>query len=75
MAAQPATRSLDESKAVRQVATPKRAPARKRARLSQRSKVAAAFRRLARGDDAKTVSERTKDWYRSSGAEWARSLS
>jgi hypothetical protein len=71
----PATHTLDESRTVRQVAARKRGPARKHARLSQRAKVVTAFRDLANGEDARTADERTKDWYRSSCMEWARSLS
>jgi hypothetical protein len=71
----PATHTLEESRAVRQVATRKRAPALKHARVSPRAKVAAAFRELANGEDARSADDRTKEWYRSSGMDWARSLS
>lgn len=67
--------SLDESKVARQVTTPRRASPRKRARLTMRNKVAAAFRKHAHGDDEKIAYERTKEWYRTTGMEWARSLS
>lgn len=40
-----------------------------------RNKVAAAFRKHAHGDDEKIAYERTKEWYRTTGMEWARSLS
>jgi hypothetical protein len=44
-------------------------------RWSLRARVAAAFREIARGVDERTAHDRTHDFYRSSGAEWARRLS
>ena len=46
---------------------------RKRA-ASVRARVAAAFRNLAHGVDGRTAGDRMKDFYRSSGMQWARCL-
>jgi hypothetical protein len=43
-------------------------------RRGLRTRVAAAFRRLARGVDARTAIVRTFAFYRSSGKAWARAL-
>jgi len=48
--------------------------ARKLVRLTLRSRVAAAFAKIAIAVDARTAYARTKDFYRSSGAAWIRSL-
>ncbi len=42
---------------------------------SLRAQVAAAFRKMRNGIDDKAVYAITKDWYRSSGAEWTLCLS
>ena len=47
----------------------------RRTRWSLRARVAAAFREIARGVDERTAHDRTHDFYRSSGADWARCLS
>lgn len=52
-------------------------PAGNRARVDGRDSrfaLAAAFRRLGRGFNAKAAYERAKDFYRSSGHNWARGL-
>ncbi len=46
----------------------------KRTQRNLRARIAAAFRDIARGVDERTAHERTRDFYRSSGAAWARSL-
>jgi len=48
---------------------------RKLIRLTLRARVAAAFGRVAGAVDARTALRKTKDFYRSSGAAWTRSLS
>jgi len=48
---------------------------RKPIRLTLRARVAAAFARIAGAVDARTALRKTKDFYRSSGAAWTRSLS
>jgi hypothetical protein len=47
----------------------------KRMLASARARVAAAFRKLAHGVDARTAGDRTRSFYRSSGMAWSRSLS
>jgi len=47
---------------------------RKLVRLVLRARVAAAFAKIASAVDARTAYARTKDFYRSSGAAWTRSL-
>jgi hypothetical protein len=43
-------------------------------RLTLRARVAAAFGKIAGAVDARTAHRKTKDFYRSSGAAWTRSL-
>ena len=43
-------------------------------RLTLRARVAAAFAKIAGAVDARTAQRRTRDFYRSSGAAWTRSL-
>jgi len=43
-------------------------------RSKLRASVAAAFRKIARAVDERTAHRKTKDFYRSSGAAWTRSL-
>jgi hypothetical protein len=47
---------------------------RKQEAAGIRKRIAAAFRRMARGMDVKTAYARTKDYYRMAGGAWARSL-
>jgi hypothetical protein len=47
---------------------------RKPARLTLRGRVAAAFARIASAVDACKAQRRTRDFYRSSGFVWARSI-
>jgi hypothetical protein len=47
---------------------------RKLVRLTLRARVAAAFARIAGAVDARTALRKTKNFYRSSGAAWTRSL-
>ncbi len=47
---------------------------RKLVRLTLRKRVAAAFAKIAGAVDARTAQRRTKDFYRSSGTAWTRSL-
>jgi len=48
--------------------------ARKLPRLILRARIAAAFAKIASAVDPRTAGARTKDFYRSSGTTWARSL-
>jgi hypothetical protein len=41
---------------------------------SPRKQLIAAFREIGAGVDEKTAGARTRDWYRSSGADWTRGL-
>jgi len=59
----------------RRTATLVRFPHQRRRGSSLRSQVAAAFKNIGKGVDAKIAYERTKDFYRSSGADWTRGLS
>ena len=43
--------------------------------VAARARVAAAFRKLAHGVDPRTAGARTRNFYRSSGMAWSRSLS
>lgn len=61
MAAEPATRNVDDAPTVRQPAAPERP------RSSERARLAAAFRDLGAGEGAKAAFERTRNWYRSGG--------
>lgn len=56
-------------------ASPHSTARRKRAGSSLRARIAAAFRKLAHGVDERTAYAQTRDFYRSSGAPWARFLS
>ena len=47
---------------------------RKVVRLTLRARVAAAFTKVMSAVDARAAHERTKKFYRSSGAAWTRSL-
>jgi len=47
----------------------------KHAQRNLRARIAAAFREIARGVDERTAYKQTRDFYRSSGAPWARALS
>ena len=47
----------------------------KRRQWNLRARIAAAFRKIARGVDERTAYARTRRFYRSSGAAWARALS
>ena len=48
---------------------------RQRPESKARARVAAAFRKIGNGADAKTAYARTTAWYRSSGGHWAHCLS
>jgi hypothetical protein len=48
--------------------------ARKLTRLTLRARIAAAFAKIASAVDPRTAHARTKDFYRSGGKAWARSL-
>lgn len=50
-------------------------PVRKLARIAPSKRVIAAFEILARGVDRRKAFARTKAFYRSGGAAWARALS
>ena len=50
-----------------------RTPRHTRSKL--RARIAAAFLEMANGVDERTARGRTLDFYRSSGADWARTLS
>jgi len=47
---------------------------RKLTRLTLRARVAAAFAKILRAVDPRMADAQTKDFYRSSGTAWARSL-
>lgn len=61
MAAEPATRNVDEALTVRQPAAPEHS------RSSERARLAAAFRDLGAGEGDKAAFARTRNWYRSGG--------
>jgi hypothetical protein len=48
--------------------------ARNLTRLTRRERIAAAFAKIVSAVDPRTAHARTKDFYRSSGKAWARSL-
>ena len=69
-----ATSTLRKPRTANPAAVQSRSPMNRQSRPNQRAILLGAFREIGAAVDSKTAGTRTEDWYRSSGADWARGL-
>ena len=69
-----ATSTLRKPHSANRAAVQSRSPMNRQSGPNQRAKLFAAFHEIGAAVDSKTAGTRTEDWYRSSGADWARGL-